>query len=135
MAEALTTPIKGDDLVVKIDAKTQYHATQHQVNLDANFEEYQTKDTDGKVNVLMDHSGTAQADGLVCILTDNTSSMDTPAIIDAFNTGDPVELTLLIKDELYTTTAWITNVSLTGAVAQNATYSVSFKFAKLTPTS
>lgn len=133
MAEALTTPIKGDDLVVKIDAKTQYHATQHQVNLDANFEEYQTKDTDGKVNVLMDHSGTAQADGLVCILTENASSMDTPAIIDAFNTGASVELTLLIKDKLYTTTAWITSVSLTGAVAQNATYSVSFKFAKLTP--
>lgn len=133
MAEAFINPIKGDDLVVKIDSKTQYHATQHQVNLDANFEEYQTKDTDGKVNVLMDHSGTAQADGLVCILTENASSMDTPAIIDAFNTGAPVELTLLIKDKLYTTTAWITNVSLTGAVAQNATYSVSFKFAKLTP--
>lgn len=140
MADIVTpwlAPIKGDDLVVKIDGKTQYHATQHQVNLDANFEEWQTKDTKVKVNTLLDHSGTAQADGLVCIGGDtlNSTGMDTPAIIDAFNQGASVSLTLLIQSKTYTATAWITSVSLTGAVAQNATYSVSFKFAKLTPAS
>lgn len=123
--------IKGDDLVLQLNNKTQYHAQSHQVNLDAEFEEYQTKDTDGKVNVLTGHSGTASADGLVCTSEDTANTMDTEALIDAFNAGDSVELTLKIKEVLYTTTAWITNVSLTGQVAQNSTYSVSFKFSKL----
>lgn len=128
------TPIKGDDLVLTIDTKTQYHATNHTVNLDAEFEEYQTKDTNGKMNVLSGHSGTAQVDGLVCLLdaTDATT-MDTQDIIEAFNSGAEVTLTVKIKSVIYTTKAWITNVSLTGQVAQNATYSASFKFSKLEP--
>jgi hypothetical protein len=123
--------IKGDDLVLELGNKTQYHATSHQVNLDAEFEEYQTKDTDGKVNVLTGHTGTASTDGLVCVSESVNNTMDTEALIDAFNSGDSVNLTVKISDVIYTTTAWITNVSLTGQVAQNATYSVSFKFSKL----
>lgn len=134
MADTVVTPLKGDDLVLKIGGKTTYHATSHSVNLDAEFEEYQTKDTNGKMNVLSGHSGTAQADGLVCVLgaTDNTS-MDTDDILTAFNSGAEVTLTLSIKAVTYTTKAWITSLSLTGQVAQNATYSVSFKFSKLEP--
>lgn len=127
-------PIKGDDLVLTVDSKTQYHATNHTVNLDAEFEEYQTKDTNGKMNVLSGHSGTAQVDGLVCLLDDsNATAMDTKDIIEAFNSGAEVSLTVKIQSVIYTTKAWITNVSLTGQVAQNATYSASFKFSKLEP--
>lgn len=130
--------IKGNDLVLQIDGKDTYHATSHQCNLDANFEEYETKDSDGKQNVLIGHSGTATADGLVNIGgTGNdvtpTDAMDTPALIDAFNAGAKVALTLKIGTKLYEADAWITNVSLTGAVAANSTYSVSLKFNSLKP--
>ena len=136
MATDVTKPLKGDDLILLVGTKTQYHATNHTVNLDAEFEEYQTKDTDGKMNVLSGHSGTAQVDGLVCLLADgNATTMDTVDIIEAFNAGTEVELVLKIKDTTYSTKAWITNVSLTGQVAQNATYSASFKFSKLEPAS
>lgn len=136
MATDVTKPLKGDDLILLVGTKTQYHATNHTVNLDAEFEEYQTKDTDGKMNVLSGHSGTAQVDGLVCLLADgNATAMDTADIIEAFNAGTEVELVLKIKDTTYSTKAWITNVSLTGQVAQNATYSASFKFSKLEPAS
>lgn len=115
-----------------VGGKTQYHATNHTVNLDAEFEEYQTKDTNGKMNVLSGHSGTAQVDGLVCLLSKaDATTMDTKDIIAAFNAGDEVDLVVKISGTTYTTKAWITNVSLTGQVAQNATYTASFKFSKL----
>lgn len=130
----MTEPIKGDDVLLTVDGKTTYHATNHTVNLDAEFEEYQTKDTNGKKNILSGHSGTAQADGLVCLhdVADDTS-MDTKAIIAAFNSGAEVGLVVKIKGDTYTTKAVMTNVSITGQVAQNATYSASFKFGKLEP--
>lgn len=124
--------IKGNDLVVQIDDKNTYHATSHQCNIDANFEEYETKDTDGKQNVLIGHSGTATADGLVNVgdTTEQTpeGAMDTPAIIDAMLTGTKVTITLMISNKAYTADGWITNVSLSGNVAANATYNVSIKF-------
>lgn len=130
----VTKPLKGDELVLLVGGKTQYHATNHTVNLDAEFEEYQTKDTDGKMNVLSGHSGTAQVDGLVCLLSKaDATTMDTKDIIEAFNAGDEVDLVVKISGTTYTTKAWITNVSLTGQVAQNATYTASFKFSKLEP--
>ena len=128
----VTKPLKGDELVLLVGGKTQYHATNHTVNLDAEFEEYQTKDTDGKMNVLSGHSGTAQVDGLVCLLDgSDATTMDTEAIIEAFNSGAKVDLVVKISNVTYATKAWITNVSLTGQIAQNATYSASFKFSKL----
>lgn len=123
--------IKGKDLILKIDGKTTYHATSHNYNADANFEEYETKDTDGKQNVLVGHSGTATADGLVNVGEAGDNALDTPAIIDAFNAGEAVELTLVIGTVTYTTEAWITSVSGTGQVGSNSTYSVSLKFNKL----
>lgn len=134
MADVTTTPIKGDDVLLTVNNKTQYHATNHTVNLDAEFEEYQTKDTKGKMNVLSGHSGTAQVDGLVCLHeSTQNDSMDTKDIISAFNNGAEVALVVKIKGTTYSTKAWITNVSITGQVAQNATYSASFKFSKLEP--
>lgn len=127
-------PIKGDDLILLVDGKTQYHATSHTVNLDAEFEEYQTKNTNGKKSVLAGHSGTAQVDGLVCLLSKaDVTTMDTKDIIEAFNAGDEVDLVVSISGTTYTTIAVITNVNITGQVAQNATYTASFKFSKLEP--
>lgn len=131
MAVDVTKPVKGDDLFLLVNGKTQYHATSHEVNLDAEFEEYQTKNTNGKRNVLSGHSGTAQVSGLVCIREDDDTTMDTRAIITAFNAGIEVDLVLSIDGVLYSTKAWMTNASFTGPTAQNATYSASFKFSKL----
>lgn len=127
------TPVKGDDIIIELNDKTIYHATSHSINLDAEFEEYQTKDTNGKVNILTGHSGTAQTDGLVCLkgASQGATEMYTPDIIDTFNLGQSVSMTVTIDTETYTTTAWITSVSLNGPVAQNGTYSVSLKFTKL----
>ena len=127
------TPVKGDDIIIELNDKTIYHATSHSINLDAEFEEYQTKDTNGKVNVLTGHSGTAQTDGLVCIkgTTQGSTEMYTPDIIDTFNAGSSVAMTVTIDTVTYTTTAVITSVSLNGPVAQNGTYTVSLKFTKL----
>lgn len=127
------SPVKGDDIIIELDNKTIYHATSHSINLDAEFQEYQTKDTGGKVNVLTGHSGTAQTDGLVCLkgTTQGTTEMSTPDIIDAFNAGKSVVMTVTIDTVTYTTTAWITSVSLNAPVAQNGTYTVSLKFNKL----
>lgn len=131
MAADVTKPIKGDDLFLLVNGKTQYHATSHEVNLDAEFEEYQTKNTKGKMNVLSGHSGTAQVSGLVCIRENDEETMDTRAIIAAFNAGAEVDLVLSIDGVLYSTKAWMTNAAFAGQVAQNATYSASFKFSKL----
>lgn len=131
---SIVSPIKGDDIILRLNDKTTYHATSHQVSLDANFEEYQTKDTNGKMNILTGHSGTAQADCLVCVLgEDNTDSMDTEAILDAFNSGKKVTLTLSLMEKLYTANAWITSLNISAPVAANATCSASFKFDTLTP--
>ena len=127
------TPVKGDDIIIELNNKTIYHATSHDINLEAEFEEYQTKDTNGKVDILTGHSGTAQTNGLVC-LKDNSqgaTEMYTPDIIDAFNLGQSVSMTVIIDTVTYTTTAVIKSVSLNGPVAQNGTYSVSLKFNKL----
>ena len=131
MAVDVTKPLKGDDLFLLVNGKTQYHATSHEVNLDAEFEEYQTKNTNGKMNVLAGHSGTAQVSGLVCIRENDDETMDTRAIIAAFNAGTEVDLVLSIDGILYSTKAWMTNATFTGQVSQNATYSASFKFSKL----
>ena len=127
------TPVKGDDIIIELNNKTIYHATSHDINLEAEFEEYQTKDTNGKVDILTGHSGTAQTNGLVCLKGDSqgATEMYTPDIIDAFNLGQSVSMTVTIDAVTYTTTAWITSVSLNGPVAQNGTYSVSLKFTKL----
>ena len=50
-----------------------------------------------------------------------------------FNSGEQVDLVVKIKGSIYNTKAWITDVSISGQVAQNATYSASFKFSKLEP--
>lgn len=129
--------IKGNDLVVKVDEKNIFHATSHQCNIDANFEEFETKDTDGKQNVLIGCSGTATTDGLVNIGdTDEqppTDAMDTPAVVDAVLAGKKVAVALNIGNKIYIADGWITNISLSGPVATNGTYSMSVKFNALKP--
>lgn len=127
--------VKGRDLVVLVEGQPLFHATQHQVNLDAEYEEYQTKSVNGKQYALSGYSGTAQADGLVAIHdAEAKEETDFPSLLDLFYGEQPIVLELVLENEAVTRSAnpaYITSVSATGSVGQNATYSVSFKFNKL----
>ena len=125
--------IKGNDLVVLLDDKTIYHAQSHEVTSTSNFEEWETKDTDGVQNELSTITGSASANGIACISdTGDTETYDTPSLLDAQLAGQSVTLTLKLGTSTYTGTAWIESVSATGEVSKKATYSASFKFNKLT---
>ena len=139
MAEtANITPLKGENLTVLMSNSSLYHSTSCTVNLAATFEDWQTKDSGGKRKVLTGHSGSVQVDGLMCLFPATgapESAVDSKGLITEFNKGVEVDLAVTIDTVVYTTKAWITNASFTGPVAQNATYSATFEFEKLTPKS
>lgn len=124
-------PIKGNDLFFTLDSKRVYHATNHQLSLTGEYEEYETKDTPGKVQVLSGRTGTAQCDAMVCVVGATSNDMDTAALIDAWKAGTELELSLVIGEKTYTAAAWIDSINVTGQVAQRATCSVSFKLGEL----
>lgn len=122
--------VKGNDLLIKLGDKTIYHAQTHDFTSNAEFEEWETKDTDGKQNELSGVTGSASANGIVCISEASDTSLnalDTPSLIDAHLAGTALELTLKIGTKIYTCQAWIESVQVTGEVAKKSTYSASFK--------
>lgn len=140
MADTTTNvPIKGNDLFFTLDGKRVYHATNHQLNLTGEYEEYETKDTPGKVQVLSGRTGTASCESMVCVIGSTGDAMDTAALIDAWIAGIELLLSLVIGTgtgaKTYNAAAWITDVQLNAPVAQRATCSVSFKLGELTPKS
>ena len=136
MAESII-PIKGNDLFFTLDNKRVYHATNHQLSLTGEYEEYETKDTPGKVQVLSGRTGTASCESMVCVIGSTGNDMDTAALIDAWIAGSELSLSLAIGSgagaKTYTAAAWITDVQITSPVANRATCSVSFKLGELTP--
>lgn len=129
-------PIKGENLVVMVGTNAPYHSTSCNINLSANFEDWQTKDSNGKQKVLSGKSGTIQVDGLVAVFGATgapSGKMDAKALITAFNSGAKVQLAVTVGTLSYTADAWITGVSMTGQVAQNSTYSATFEFEDLEP--
>lgn len=136
MAETTTViPIKGNDLYFTLGSKRVYHATSHQLSLTGEYEEYETKDTPGKVQVLSGRTGTASCESMVCVIGSTGNDMDTAALIDAWISGNELLLSLSIGTgtgaKTYTASAWITDVQLSAQVAQRATCSVSFKLGEL----
>lgn len=137
MADTTTNvPIKGNDLYFTLDDKRVYHATNHQLSLTGEYEEYETKDTPGKVQVLAGRTGTASCESMVCVIGSTGDAMDTAALIDAWIAGKELLLSLVIGTgtgaKTYNAAAWITDVQLNAPVAQRATCSVSFKLGELT---
>jgi len=127
--------LKGRDLVVLVDDAPVFHATQHQITLNADFEDWETKSLEGKQKTLTGHSGTVQVDGLVATeVGDGEHGVDQLLIL--LKDGAPVallsELPMGTKtDKLATISipkAWATSVSMTGQVGQNTTYSAQFAF-------
>lgn len=137
MAEAAKiVPIKGNDLFFTLGGKRVYHATNHQLSLTGEYEEYETKDTPGKVQVLSGRTGTASCESMVCVIGSTGNDMDTAALIDAWIAGSELALSLAIGSggtapKTYVASAWITDVQITAQVAQRATASVSFKLGEL----
>lgn len=131
MAETII-PKKGNDIFFTLDDKRVYHATNHQLSLTGEYEEYETKDTPGKVQVLSGRTGTASCESMVCVIGSTGDDMDTAALIDAWIAGSELLLSLAIDSIVYTASAWITDVQLSAPVAQRATCSVSFKLGELT---
>lgn len=128
--------VKGNDLLIMLDDKTIYHAQTHDFTSNAEFEEWETKDTDGKQNELSGVTGTASANGIVCISESGDTAgntFDTPSLLDAHLAGRALTLTLKIAEKLYTAQAWIESVQFTGEVAKKSTYSASFKTTALKP--
>jgi hypothetical protein len=132
MADNKVIPIKGNDIFFTLGGKRVYHATNHQLNLDNDYEEYETKDTDGKVQVLSGNTGTAQCDSMCCVIGSTTDDMDTAAIIDAWKSGAELALSLKIGTITYNAPAWIQSIQVTAPVGQRATCSASFKLGTLT---
>lgn len=131
---SIVQPLKGENLVVLVGNSAPYHSTSCDINLSANFEDWETKDSNGKQKVLSGKSGTIQVDGLVAIFGATgapANKMDTKALIAAFNSGAKVSLAVTIDTISYTASAWITAISMTGQVAQNSTYSATFEFESL----
>lgn len=131
MAETTNVPLKGNDIFFTLGGKRVYHATSHQLSLDNDYEEYETKDTDGKVQVLSGNTGTAQCDSMVCVIGSGSTDMDTAAIIDAWKAGSELQLSLKIGTITYNAPAWIQSLNITAQVAQRATCSASFKLGTL----
>lgn len=126
-------PLKGNDIFFTLGGKKIYHATSHQLSLSNDYEEYETKDTTGKVQVLSGNTGTAQCESMVCVIGSQTTAMDTAALIDAWKAGTELELSMIITGKTYKASAWIESVNINASVAQRATCSVSFKLGELNP--
>lgn len=127
--------IKGKDLVVKLNDKTTYHATQHSFSSSQELETWETKDTDGPQDELKSVSGTASAQGIVCVseAADSTlNTYDTPSLYEAHLNGETVVLALNIGDNIYTGNAMVSEFSMDAPSEGRATYSATFKFHKLT---
>lgn len=127
--------LKGRDLVVLVDDAPVFHATQHQITLNADFEDWETKSSEGKQKTLTGHSGTVQVDGLVATeVGDGEHGVD--QLLGLLKNGAPVvllsELPMGIGSDTLATIsiskAWATSVSMTGQVGQNTTYSAQFAF-------
>lgn len=131
MAETII-PKKGNDIFFTLEGKRVYHATNHQLSLTGEYEEYETKDTPGKVQVLSGRTGTASCESMVCVIGSTGDAMDTAALLDAWTSGSELLLSLAIDAIVYTAAAWITDVQISAPVAQRATCSVSFKLGELT---
>ena len=131
MAENKVIPIKGNDLFFTLGGKQVYHATSHQLSLNNDYEEYETKNTPGKVQVLSGHTGTASCESMVCVIGSTTADMDTAALIDAWKAGTELQLSLVIGSKTYTAAAWIESLQINSPVAQRATCSSSFKLGEL----
>ena len=127
----------GRNLTMLAADKSVYHAQTHTFTITPEFEEWETKDTDGKEYELTNVAFTASVDGLVCIregeaADGETDALDTPDMIAQALTGQEVDIIARIAiagttPRDYTTKCVIESFEVSESVAQKATYRASFK--------
>lgn len=117
----------GKDLTMLVDDKSVYHAQSHECSIAPEFEEWETKDTDGTQKEFSKCKVTVNVNGIACVKSSSDQVHDTPDLIAQTLTGQSV--TVLLKLALdgttpktYSMTAWITDMTFTGEVAKKATY-------------
>lgn len=133
----------GRNLTMLAADKSVYHAQTHTFTITPEFEEWETKDTDGKEYELTNVAFTASVDGLVCIREGTgegagDNALDTPDMIAQALTGQEVDIIARIAIEGttardYTTKCVIDSFEVSESVAQKATYRASFKGYGLKP--
>ncbi len=118
--------IKGDDIIIHIDAKRALHATSHSLNISVDITEFKSKDTSGTETEPGDSSWTVDVDAFVVVQED----------ITAHSAEDILSLTLQKKKwpvtilspvrglkQQYQGTGIITSFELSSSAKENATYS------------
>ena len=117
----------GKDLTMMVDDKSVYHAQSHECQIAPEFEEWETKDTDGTMKEFSKCKVTVNVSGIACVKSAADQVHDTPDLIAQTLTGQSVTVLLRLAIDgstakTYSMTAWITDMSFTGEVAKKATY-------------
>lgn len=129
---------KGRGITVLCADKRIYHAQTHTFNVDPEYEEWETKDTDGVEYELKKVPFTVSVDGLFCIKDnpeDNPDSADSTEVLDMI--GQKVDLVLKISIDnaplaSYKAKAVVGSFEGSESVPNKATYKATFKGEGLT---
>lgn len=129
---------KGRGITVLCADKRIYHAQTHTFNVDPEYEEWETKDTDGVEYELKKVPFTVSVDGLFCIKDnpeDNPDSADSTEVLDMI--GQKVDLMLKISIDnaplaSYKAKAVVGSFEGSESVPNKATYKATFKGEGLT---
>lgn len=131
----------GRSLTMMCADKSVYHAQTHTFTITPEFEEWETKDTEGPEFELSKVSFSASVDGLVCVREsagEPANTLDTPDMIAQALTGQAVDIIAKIAlegatEKSYTTRCVVESFEVSETVAQKATYRASFKGYGLKP--
>lgn len=130
--------LKGEDITMLADDKSVYHAQSHEVSIAPEFEEYETKDTNGKKKEFSGKKITVNVNGLACVKKGEQDVIDAPDLIASALAGKQVTLLLRIaldgtNVKTYSMEAWVTSMDITAEVAKRATYKASYEGYNLEP--
>lgn len=123
-----TQLIKGEDIILIVDGQPTLHATSHNLKIDLELLDYQTKDTPEPMKYPGNVSWSADGDGLIAIDPEITAH-STDDIIDLVLKKKEIEV--VIKSpfkgltKLYTGKGYVTSFSLASPVGDKATYNYS----------
>lgn len=121
--------IKGEDIVISVDAKTTLHASSHTLNVDLELKEVRTKDTNGKEQFPGDISWSVEGDGLIMIDDSIENAHSAEDVLNLVLSKKQVDIVVkspvngLVKN--YTGKGYVTKFNTSTPAGDNATYSYS----------
>lgn len=124
----------GRNLSILCADKSIYHAQTHTYTFTPEFEEWETKDTDGPMQEFKKVAFTASVDGLACVResSDVTGALDTPDMIASTLKGQMVDVVAKIAldgvtAKEYAVKCVIESFEVSEQVGTKATYKASLK--------